>query len=68
MTREEAYDKLGILPCYDESACGSCEDCDFQKAIDIARGCMRVCGNCKHHNDELYCTNCYGDHSLFEGE
>lgn len=41
MTREEAYNKLGILPCYDEGACISCDDCDFQKAIDIARECLK---------------------------
>ena len=54
MTREEAYENLGNLPCYDEGACDSCEDCDFQKAVDIARECLKekphgTCKTCKYY-------------------
>lgn len=37
MTREEAIKELKDLPCYEEDGCGiDCEDCDFQKAINMA--------------------------------
>ena len=37
MTLEEAIKNLKELPCYEEDGCGiDCEDCDFQKAINMA--------------------------------
>ena len=42
MTREEAIEKLKTLPCYDEGGCDSCEDCDFQKAIDMAADSLKI--------------------------
>lgn len=53
------------LPCYDSCPCSSrvtCEECEFQAAVDLAVACMEEVGEIIEELLELSEMDCYGEY------